>query len=173
MCACTGPVGTAVGAVCLDSLHEKLTNMTWVRRFGWLFICFFVCLVVYREIKNNTRGALCPILHEGSFSLERTGKNGSRFELDRLIRMSCIPVFIARYRVAVKDALSLNAVGTLIMTCSRSGSNSSTRHGTTATTAVGGVLVESVIVHTRYYHVSLPHTLSLLCAGYEHEGRTL
>lgn len=56
MCVCTGPVGTAIGAVCVESRDEKRTTMRWA---DCLVDCLVACLVVYGEIKKTPPSEPC------------------------------------------------------------------------------------------------------------------
>ena len=63
MCACTGPVGTGLCAVCVEDHGLNRTKKSeWT---GWL-VGLLVCLW-QSKYEKGTLGAVCPILYEEPF----------------------------------------------------------------------------------------------------------
>ena len=70
MCACTGPVGTGLCAVCVEDHGLNRTKKSgWT---GWL-VGLLVCLW-QSKYEKGTLGAVCPILYEEPFFPWKTKK---------------------------------------------------------------------------------------------------
>ena len=85
MCACTEPVRTGIGAVCVEYGRAKwLINQTHVQKNVCLFVCFFGTLLV----RPATKRLFCLKANNG---LGRFAPSALRFSGSSLI-LSCLTV---------------------------------------------------------------------------------